>query len=99
MCDVMVSVLLRRGKRGFKVWLLEFFRWQAAQYWVTLTMVSIEACLVLGNSYWRSDNKAVASFYHQLIAKQMPCGTFAFPTVLAMKSVYERCPFYSYKGQ
>ena len=29
----------------------------------------------------------------------MPCGTFAFPTVLAMKSVYEKYPFYSTKAK
>lgn len=40
-------------------------------------MVSKEACLILGNSYWRNNNnnKAVVSFYYQLTAKQMPCGT------------------------
>lgn len=38
-------------------------------------MVNKEACLISGNSYWRNNNKTVVSFYHQLIAKQMPCGT------------------------
>lgn len=62
-------------------------------------MESKAAYLVLGNNHLINNNKAAVSFYHQLIAKQMPCGTFAFPTVLAMKSVYERDPFYRYKGQ
>lgn len=62
-------------------------------------MVSKEASLISGNSYWRNNNKAVASFYHQLIAKQMPSGVFAFPTVQTMNSVYESYPFYGDKGQ
>lgn len=62
-------------------------------------MVSKEAYLLIENNYWRNNNKADASFYHQLIAKQMPCGAFAFHTALAMKSLYERDFFYSYKGQ
>ena len=56
-------------------------------------------CLILRNSSGEIIIKLLFLFYHQLIAKQMPCGTFAFPTVLAMKSVYEKYPFYSYKGQ
>lgn len=46
-----------------------------AQWRIILTMVSKEACLILGNCYWRNNNKAVVSFYHQLIAKQMPYNT------------------------
>lgn len=43
--------------------------------------------------------KLVPLFYQQLIANQMPGGTFALPTVLEAKSVYEGCPTYSYKGR
>lgn len=62
-------------------------------------MESKEACLILRNSGGEIIIKLLLLFYHQLIAKQMPCVTFAFPTVLAMKSVYEKYPFYSTKAK